>query len=280
MAVKKLLASMLEENGGSSGWIEVNGIATNYLQAGEGPIEAIWFPAVGDTAWSFARTLVHLAKNLQGMATIKAIDPPSYGDTPLPDGVDMLGFEQLQQWATALVASASKPLVLVGNSSGGIVATLCAAAKMQQTKGLIYVAWPDWRFGTPPQTQLCPTTIAGMKELLALSWHRPPKLSEKVLQSLLEQVNQSRYSGHVNSLRLEEFNDCLDRFPGYIGFIGGVSDGLVQASVLKASAINHNAELFWIEDSGHYPHREQPRQLALTLIKAIKQLSQIKLVSN
>lgn len=259
------MATMLEQNGVRRQWMSILGYQTHCLVAGEGAAQIFWFPAVGDSAASFGQALLLLAKNLYGIARVIAVDPPGYGESLLPPDTEMLSFKELEPWAKALVASVEGPLILVGNSSGGTMATAAALSK-DHVAGLVFVGWPDWRFGTPPDVDLCPRNVSSLNNLLSRSWHCPPKLTDAAFQKLLQQLTSQAYSKHVKSFNADEFAVKLDQFCGRLAFVGGISDGLVPPSILKASAASRSeTKLYWISKAGHYPHREQPKEFVKVL---------------
>ncbi|NEQ66988.1 MAG: alpha/beta hydrolase [Symploca sp. SIO1B1] len=266
MTLSSFVATVLEQNGVRRQWVNLLGHQTHCLEAGDGAAHIFWFPAVGDSASSFGQTLLLLAESLHGIAKITAVDPPGYGASLLPPDREMLSFTELEPWVQELVASVEEPLILVGNSSGGVLATAAALSKETQVAGLIFVGWPDWRFGTPPKADLCPVDISSLSNLLSRCWHRPPRLTNVALKNLLQQFTNHAYRGHVESFNANEFALKLDQFQGRLAFVGGVSDRLVPPTILEASAASrNNTKLCWITEAGHYPHREQPKQLVKVL---------------
>jgi len=241
---------------------------THYIESGCGSVRVVWFPAVGDSALNFGKVLLKLSKDLNGIASILAVDPPGYGSSPLPAGIQNLSFRHLELWVKAFISNLQGPFVLVGNSSGGAIATAAALSRKSKVQGLVYVCWPDWRFGTPPKSALCPSNKESLQKLLSLSWHRPPKLSSSVLTNLLDKLNSQAYYEHINSFDSSEFSKQLDsvQVQAPLAFIGGTSDQVVHPSIIRASVNLHtNSYLNWIPEAGHYPHIEQPNKLSSVL---------------
>jgi pimeloyl-ACP methyl ester carboxylesterase len=62
----------------------------------------------------------------------------------------------------------------------------------------------------------------------------------------------------VESFDPAEASELLQAYSGRLAFVGGRSDELVTPDVMEASARAFpDSELRWIDECGHYPHREK-----------------------
>lgn len=119
---------------------------------GEGPVQVVWLHGWARSSHDFAEAADELAK--AGVASV-ALDLPGFGSSPLPTvaGGARLYAELL---APALSSMSDRPLVLVGHSFGGTVATVLAADHPELVRTLILTGSPllrrtgvvasPWRF--------------------------------------------------------------------------------------------------------------------------------------
>ena len=228
------------------------------LEAGIGPGRIVCFPAVGDSASSYHRVLPALVEALDGRVRATAVDPPGYGRSVQKSG-HIPDFARLMDWAGQMCADEAGPLLFVGNSSGGAMATAAALAAGERTAGLVLVCWPDWRVGRLPIDTLLPTDIAALEALLASAWHQPPEVPEGMAAMLLQRYASDAFRAHVRSLEPDLVLARYDAYTGPLDFIGGASDDLVPVEILRASVDRRpQARLRVLEACGHFPHRERP----------------------
>jgi len=119
---------------------------------GVGPVQVVWLHGWARTGRDFADAADELARD--GVASV-ALDLPGFGSSPLPT---VAGGARLyaQLLAPALATMSERPLVLVGHSFGGTVATVLAADHPELVRALILVGSPllrrtsvvspPWRF--------------------------------------------------------------------------------------------------------------------------------------
>ena len=119
---------------------------------GEGPVRVVWLHGWARTGRDFAEAADELAR--AGVASV-ALDLPGFGSSPLPTvGGGARLYAALL--APALASMSDGPLVLVGHSFGGRVATVLAADHPELVRVLILtgspllrrtsVVSPPWRF--------------------------------------------------------------------------------------------------------------------------------------
>lgn len=228
------------------------------LTAGAGPVELVFFPALGDRAETIRACFGHLQTHSKQGLRLWAVDPPGYGANPGP----LLGIDDHLRACSALTQVLEGPVVVIGNSAGGIAAVRLASACA--ARGLVLLAWSDPSIGLPATSILTPQGPKDMQKLLQRSWARPPNLGAKGLSVLLEGFRRPDYRRHAQSLRnAPALADELSSFDGRLAFVGGANDGLIPPSLLeKCHQAHADSELHIIENSGHYPHRERPKALS------------------
>lgn len=237
------------------------------LEAGEGAAAIVFFPAVGDSAHSYAATLVALADALPGRITATAVDPPGYGRAILPAG-EIPMFSELMRWAGEFASARAGPTIFVGNSSGGAMATAAAIANVEATRALALCGWPDWRVATIPMDALLPGDIRALQALLERSFHTPPSMRPDMADMLLMRYTSAQFQAHVCSLPADEVTANYDEYSGPLLFVGGSADGLVPPRALRASAARRPAaECHIVPACGHFPHRERTDDLVEVLAR-------------
>jgi pimeloyl-ACP methyl ester carboxylesterase len=119
---------------------------------GDGPVAVVWLHGWGRRGRDFAGAAGELART--GVASV-ALDLPGFGASPPPDAP---GGARLYALSVAdVVASLDvAPVVLVGHSFGGCVATVVAAQRPELVRALVLtgapllrrppVARPPWRY--------------------------------------------------------------------------------------------------------------------------------------
>ena len=251
---------MLE--GASRRTVTVVGHELSLLEIGAGPAAVVWFPALMDSAVGFARVARRLAASLRGRARVVAVDPPGYGVMERP-GARTPSFEDLGGAAQALGRQLKGPILAVGNSSGAVLATALAAGS-DAVVGLALVGWCDWRrVGSPHTELLCPSTEAELDHLEALSWHSPRPRPAFSIESHLERARSEDYRAHVMSFDPQRYGAWIDDFKGHLTLIGGKSDRVIRPEMIeRTAAAREGSRLLWLPACGHYPHKEQPVQLA------------------
>jgi pimeloyl-ACP methyl ester carboxylesterase len=248
--------------------LETGPATTHGLEVGAGEDALVWFPALLDCAAGFGRTMLALRRKLPPSIRVLAIDPPGYGDDVAEDA--LIPISRWDGWcaslARALEERCTGRIVFVGNSSGGVAATLTARAA-QRCAGLVLACWCDWRdTASPDDSVLCPRDHAGVERLLARAWYEPPAPSASSLESLLAQSQRPRFVEHVASFDAAAYRAQLASFEGPLVLVGGEQDGLVPIAALRATArARPGTALHVMSRCGHYPHRERTQELATLL---------------
>lgn len=119
---------------------------------GDGPVRVVWLHGWGRSSRDFASSASHLARS--GVASV-ALDLPGFGSSPPP--TDPGGSRMYADLVAPVLAEiASDPVVLVGHSFGGRVATVIAARHPELVGALVLTGTPlvrrrvcvraPWRF--------------------------------------------------------------------------------------------------------------------------------------
>jgi hypothetical protein len=94
------------------------------------------------------------------------------------------------------------------------------------------------------------------------------------LAAQLSYAQRSDYRDHVRSFSPEAFGKALDRYSGPLALVAGMSDGIITPVMVQALATHRpQARLRWMQECGHYPHREQPRELTEILMQWIEEVA-------
>jgi pimeloyl-ACP methyl ester carboxylesterase len=252
--------------------LPTDGLPTHGLEAGAGADALVWFPALLDSAAGFGRTMLALRRQLPQSVRVLAIDPPGYGHG-IEDAQALLPISRWDAWCDSLARLLEERcagrFVFVGNSSGGVAATLAARAT-QRCAGLVLACWCDWRErGCPDGSVLCPCDRAGVERLLARAWHRPPVLTASALAGMLAQSRSPRFIDHVASFDPDVYRSQLASFTRPLILIGGEHDGLVPIAALRETAqVRPGTPIHVVPNCGHYPHRERTQAFASLLANA------------
>lgn len=117
---------------------------------GSGPVRVVWLHGWGRSSADFAASAQELAA--EGVASV-ALDLPGFGASPLPTvaGGARLYAELL--WPV-LAAMSDEPLVLVGHSFGGRVATVLAAQHPEAWRAVVLTGVPLLRTATSSKSPL------------------------------------------------------------------------------------------------------------------------------
>lgn len=238
--------------------LQVGGVRSDGIEVGEGEVCLIWFPALLDSARSFAPVALALAARYSGRLRVCAYDPPGYGERRGGEGVP--GFQELEDWSQDLLAKLGRRVVLAGNSSGAVIAVGAFSRDPEAVVGLAFVGWCDWRLvGRPHTALLCPGTEEELDRLIARGWHTPPQLLAGTRAAQLERSRSADYRAHVRSFDPERFGSQLDAYEGPLALVAGESDGVITPEMIRALACKRrDAALVILQSCGHYPHRERP----------------------
>ncbi len=277
-------------------FIEVNGFTVHYRMAGTGkPLVVLLHGSfLSLRSWRFV--LDELAKN----ATVVAFDRPAFGFTSRPLPSTATGVSYTPEAQSDLVIALIKKLgfskaVLVGNSTGGTLALLCALRYPQHVDGLVlagamiysgYATSEVPAFMKPAMKALTPLFSRLMKFLITRLynrnirgfWYNKERLSDDVLAAFRSDLMIGDWSrafwelfSETHHLRLNEKLKTMS-LPSLV--ITGEQDLTVKTEEsIRLARELPCAELVVVSDCGHLPHEEQPQAFLVAVRKFLKSVT-------
>ncbi|WP_116202537.1 alpha/beta fold hydrolase [Amycolatopsis circi] len=198
--------------------------------------------------------------------TVQA-DIPGFGARAASGGP--FTYDRIAADFTALVDTVGKPFVVVGQSMGSAVAELAAAARPDQARGLVLVA------AIPlAGTRLPDEAIAQFRELAALG-PAAQHAARRQLATSFPPAELDRVVTAGRDVRPEvaaAYADCWNNghpagarpstFTGPVLIMTGADDSFSRGYADGIAARFQSARSLTIPDAGHWPHAEQPDQVA------------------
>ena len=246
----------------------------------------------GASAFSFRDVLEPLAEH----GFVVAYDRAAFGFTERPESWDVNPYSAAGQLQVidGLIErfGAGKEIVLVGHSAGGSLAAGYALDNQAKLSGLVLEApaiyttgggpaWFNWVFDIPQLDHLGPLAVASIAtsglDLLDRSYNDPSQITDEVL------------SGYTAPLKVKGWERAFWEFnkaPRSLGVaerlaeltmpvlvITGDNDLVVAtADSIRLAAELPNAELVVIDETGHLPNEEKPREFATAIIQYLSTL--------
>jgi pimeloyl-ACP methyl ester carboxylesterase len=277
-------------------FIEVNGFKVHYRMAGSGkPLVVLLHGSfLSLRSWRFV--LDELAKT----TTVLAFDRPAFGYTsrPLPSAVTGVSYTPEAQ--CDLIIALMKKLgfskaVLVGNSTGGTLALLCALRYPQHVEGVVlagamiysgYATSEVPAFMKPAMKAMTPLFSRLMKFLITRLydrnirgfWHKKERLSDDVLAAFRSDLMTGDWSRAFWELFLETHHLQLENRLKTMSLPSLVITGEHDLTVKTEESIRLArelpcAELVVVPDCGHLPHEEQPEAFLVAIRKFLKKVA-------
>jgi pimeloyl-ACP methyl ester carboxylesterase len=225
---------------------------------GEGTARVVWLHGWARRADDFTVAAAALAD--RGVASV-ALDLPGFGSSPLPTvaGGARLYAELL---LPALAAITDEPLVLVGHSFGGTVATVVASTHPERVRALVLVAAPLIRRAA---TSKAPLAYRARKWL-----HAKGLLSDARIEAVRQKYGSTDYRRAHGLLRHvlvasvnESYESELATLSMPVDFVWGEHDTDVPLDVAERAALllrgDHNLRV--VPGVGHLLPLEAPDEL-------------------
>jgi pimeloyl-ACP methyl ester carboxylesterase len=233
---------------------------------GEGPIRVVFLHGWARRGQDFAASATELAS--RGVGSV-ALDLPGFGASPLPT---VAGGARLyaQLLAPTLSEMSSDPLVLVGHSFGGCIATVLAADNPQSVAALVLVgaplvhstslAMPPWRYRATRYL------------------HAKGLLGDQRMEAARQRYGSSDYrnaNGLLRDIMVARVNESyeveLARISAPVAMLWGERDLDVPESVAeKAGALLRAPHTFRsVTGVGHLVPTEAPHELVSTILEIV-----------
>jgi pimeloyl-ACP methyl ester carboxylesterase len=228
---------------------------------GDGPVQVVWLHGWARTSADFTAAASLLARD--GIASV-ALDLPGFGASPLPSsaGGSALYARLLEPVLSQLGAG---PMVLVGHSNGGRVATALTLAHPERVKALVLSGAPLVRLVVARRS---PRAYRLVREL-----HRRGLIGEARMEAARQKYGSSDYRNATGLLREilvasvnESFEVQLDQVVAPVSLVWGANDRDVPLEVAqRISALlvhSTDVELDVLAETGHLVPTERPAQLS------------------
>lgn len=228
---------------------------------GEGPVQVLWLHGWARTGADFASSAAQLAS--EGIASV-ALDLPGFGASPLPavaGGAAMYA----QLLSPVLSELGPGPVVLVGHSNGGRVASVLAATQHERVKGVVLCGAPLVRVGSPRRSPGAYRLIRAL--------HRRGVISDARMEAARQKYGSRDYRNASGLLREilvasvnESFEGELDRIVAPVALVWGANDRDVPVEVARRirDLLAHSSDvrLEVLADTGHLVPSERPTTLS------------------
>ena len=227
---------------------------------GDGPVQVVWLHGWGRTSADFAAAAALLAQ--KGIGSV-ALDLPGFGASPLPATAG--GAAMYARLLTPVLADISaRPLVLVGHSFGGRVATVVAATQSERVRALVLTGVPLVRRGSARRSPLAYRVVRALR--------RRGLISEARMEAARQKYGSSDYRHATGLLRdivvasvNESYEDELSRITVPVALVWGENDHEVPVEVARdvLTLLRNSADatLDVVLDAGHFIPTEQPAVL-------------------
>lgn len=228
---------------------------------GDGPVRVLWLHGWARTGADFASSASQLAR--EGIGSL-ALDLPGFGASPLPAAA---GGAAMYAGLLAPVLSelAAGPLVLVGHSNGGRVATVLAATHPHDVQGLVLCGAPLVRVNAPRRAPRAYRVVRAM--------HRRGLISEARMEDARQKYGSRDYRNATGLLREilvasvnESFETELAMVQAPVTLVWGENDHDVPPDVARRIeqllVRSPEVRLEVLADAGHLVPSERPAALS------------------
>ena len=233
---------------------------------GEGPARVVWLHGWARRGTDFRACASELAN--QGVASV-AIDLPGFGASPAPDAPG-----GARHYATLLTETLAdigdEPLVLVGHSFGGRVATVVAATHPELVRALVLTGVPLLRSSA---------TSRSPWRYRAIRWlHGRGVINDQRMERARQRFGSSDYrnsSGIVRDVLVitvnESYDDELAAIRVPVAMVWGSEDTAAPVTMAtRASSMITSPHSFEVLDGvGHMVPLDAPLALATSVLRAL-----------
>jgi pimeloyl-ACP methyl ester carboxylesterase len=227
---------------------------------GDGPVQVVWLHGWARTSADFAVAGALLAH--EGVASV-ALDLPGFGASPLParaGGAPM--YADLVEPVLGEIGPG--PLVLVGHSFGGRVATMVAATYPQRVRALVLTGVPLVHLSGSRRSPWAYRVVRAL--------HSRGAISDAKMESARQKYGSNDYRRATGLLRdilvasvNEDYASALARIGAPVDLVWGADDHVVPLEVARRAreimVHSPHVELDVLAETGHLLPTERPGEL-------------------
>jgi pimeloyl-ACP methyl ester carboxylesterase len=233
---------------------------------GEGPVRVVFLHGWARRGADFAASATELAR--RGVASV-TLDLPGFGSSPVPTVAGGARHYAILV-APALEEMSADPLVLVGHSFGGRIATVIAAEHPERVRALVLTGAPLVRLAAPSTP---PWRYRVTRSLHVRGW-----LSEERMEAARQRYGSSDYRNAHGVMRdvlvanvNEGYEDELARVRVPVAMVWGANDEEVpEVIATRAMALLDAPHTFRsVAGVGHLLPIEAPQEIVSAVVELL-----------
>ncbi|MGD0056016.1 MAG: alpha/beta hydrolase [Acidimicrobiales bacterium] len=234
---------------------------------GEGPVQVVLLHGWARRGGDFAESARELAR--RGVASV-ALDLPGFGSSPVPE-VAGGARHYAELVVPALLSMGDGPVVLVGHSFGGRIATVIAAQRPDLVRALVLTGVPLLRLNGPRRA---PWRFRAVRFANARGW-----VGDARMEAARQRYGSSDYRNASGVMRAvlvanvnEGYEDELSRIVAPVSMLWGDRDEVAPLSVATRSAalLTCPYTLRTLEGVGHLVPTEAPLEIVRSVQDMLK----------
>jgi pimeloyl-ACP methyl ester carboxylesterase len=234
---------------------------------GEGPIRVVFLHGWSRRGQDFAACATELAH--EGVASV-ALDLPGFGSSPLPT-VAGGARHYAELLAPVLLEMGSDPLVLVGHSLGGRIATVLASRHPELIRAMVLTG--------APLVRTSPTSKTPWRYRMIRYWHARGLVGEDRMEKARQRYGSTDYRNSSGLLREvlvmmvnESYEEELSSLEVPVVMVWGENDLEVPVSnaVTAASLLHKKHTLRTVAEVGHFLPVQAPHELVISTLEALE----------
>jgi len=221
-------------------------------------------------------TWVRILPSLELKSNIVALDLPGFGLSTINAGSRFADIHELQESIVEFIRQrVPGPIILLGHSLGGWLAAKYAVEHAENINHLVLadsagiLCEETMEQGNAFQVE----SVGDLIRLLDVIWFRYPWYFKPFYPAVLNDMRKRQVAEFVRSIHADDFlNDILGKLTMSVSIIWGKEDKLISmksVDIMKQSL--PNARVYLIDQCGHVPQLEQPKNFAGIIRQALEE---------